>query len=328
MPNAIITGTGMYVPERIVKNNELKQFYDTSDEWIIERSGIRERRWITNNEGPADLAVPAAEQAIRAAGLKKEDIDMIVFATLSPEYYFPGSGAVLQDKMDLGTIPCFDIRQQCAGFIYAISLAQQYIVNGQYKNILVVGGEVQSTALDVREEGRTMGVLFGDGAGAVVVSASNDGTRGILSTHLHTQGKYAKELWLEEPTSRRRPRTDPNGSGQYPYMNGREVFRHAVIRMAEAINEALEAQRWKAEEVDLFVMHQANIRIVQAAADQLKLPQEKFFNNIEKYGNTTAASIPLCLHEAVGAGRLKKGDKVLLAAFGSGFMWGSAAIIW
>jgi 3-oxoacyl-[acyl-carrier-protein] synthase-3 len=332
MPNAVISGTGMHVPARIVRNDELKQFYDTSDEWIVERSGIRERRWIDTEHGPADLAVPAAQQAIANAGLHKDDIDMIVFATLSPEYYFPGSGAVLQDKMDMCTIPCFDIRQQCAGFVYAISLAEQYIKRGQYKHILVVGGEVQSTALDLRNDGRTMGVLFGDGAGAVVVSSSdavpNIKSKGILGAHLYTQGKFARELMLEEPTSRRRPRTDTTGTGQYPFMNGREVFKHAVTRMMEAIMVSLKAQDWKPEDVDLFILHQANLRIVQAVADNMKLPIDRFFNNIQKYGNTTAASIPLCIHEAIQEGRLKRGHKLMLSAFGSGFMWGSAAIEW
>jgi 3-oxoacyl-[acyl-carrier-protein] synthase-3 len=331
MPQAVIAGTAFYVPDQVVKNDDLKQYYDTSDEWIYERSGIRERRWIREGElvGPADLAVPAVKEALARAGKTLDDVEMIVFATLSPEAYFPGSGVFLQDKLGLGNIPCFDIRQQCSGFIYGLSLAEQYVKRGVHKTVVLVGGEVQSTALDYSPDGRTMGVLFGDGAGAVVITAAPDSeTRGIVTTHLHAQGKFAKELWLYEPTSHRRPRTISENKDQYPYMNGREVFKHAVTRMTEAANEALTAAGWTKDEVDVYVLHQANVRIVQAVADHFGVPFEKFYNNIHKYGNTTAASIPICLAEAEREGRLKKGDRVLLAAFGSGFTWASATLVW
>ncbi|MCS7074698.1 MAG: 3-oxoacyl-ACP synthase, partial [Bacteroidia bacterium] len=239
MPNAVITGTGFYVPERIVTNHEMTTIYDTSDEWIFERSGIRERRFAAEGQGPADLAIPAVEMALSDAKLSKEDIDFIIFATLSPECWFPGSGCFLQAKMDFPNIGALDIRMQCSGFVYGLSIAEQYIKTGMYKHVLVVGSEVQSTTIDTSHEGRTVGVLFGDGAGAAIVSAMENTDRGIRSTHLHTQGKYAKELWVPEPTSTKRPKVDASGKGLFAYMNGREVFRHAVIRFSEVIQEAL-----------------------------------------------------------------------------------------
>jgi len=324
---AKITGTGFHVPERVVTNDDLKQYFDTTDEWIIERTGIRERRWVTPPCGPADLAKVAAEKALAEAGLAASDIDMIVFATLSPEAYFPGSGCFLQDKMDLGNIPALDIRMQCSGFVYALSVAEQYIKRGVYKNILVCGAEVQSTGLDLTNEGRTVGVLFGDGAGVVVLSAT-DQPGGVISTHLHTQGKYARELWQEEPNSALRPKFDISEKSRFPYMNGREVFKHAIVRMNEAIQEALASSGWSIEEVDVFIPHQANYRIAQAVAEHLGQPMEKFYMNIQRYGNTTAASIPICIAEAKLEGLIKPKSKVLLFAFGSGFTWASAAIEW
>lgn len=328
MANPVITGVGMFVPDRVVTNDELRNYYDTSDEWIRERSGIQERRWVENGEGPADLAVPAVQHALNEAGITKDDLDFVIFATLSPEAYFPGSGCYLQKHMDLSTVPCLDIRMQCSGFIYGLSIAEMYIRAGKYRNILVVGGEVQSTALDLTPEGRQMGVLFGDGAGAVVVQAQENTERGIQGTWLHSQGHYAEKLWLSDPTSRSRPRYSDNPKMVHPDMEGREVFKHAVVRMSEAVMEALAGTGWSKDEVALYVPHQANLRISQAVAKQFELPEEKFMNNIQKYGNTTAATIPIALYEAQQAGRLKKGDKVVLMAFGSGFTWGSAALVW
>ena len=330
MPRAVITGIGMYVPPRVVKNEELTRYWDTSDEWIVTRSGIRERRWVEEPASTAELGYYAAQEALRQAGRQPQDIDLIIFATLSPDLYFPGSGVLLQHRLGLETTPALDIRQQCSGFVYGLSIADQFIRTGQYRCILLVGAEIQSTWLDYNPEGRTVGVLFGDGGGAVVVEAMPEAVgRGVLSTHLYSQGAYAMELCVAEPSSATRSHHLPGSYGMRPYMNGREVFRHAVQRMQEAIQAALQAQKWKPEEVDLYVLHQANLRIVQAVAGQIGLSmEEKFFNNIHKYGNTTAASIPIALYEAQAEGRLRAGDKVVVAAFGSGFTWGSAALIW
>lgn len=326
MPNAIITGTGFYVPPRVVTNAEMTTIYDTSDEWIKERSGIGERRWVEEGTGPSDLALPAVEMALADAGLTKDDIDFVIFATLSPEAWFPGSGCFLQAKLGLDTIGILDIRQQCTGFVYALSIADLYVRAGKYKHILVIGAEVQSTSLDFSDEGRTVGVLFGDGAGVAIVSAS-EAEGGILSTHLHADGKYAKELWVPEPSSVHNPKVT-DVKNLHCYMNGREVFKNAVTRFPEVIREALDAQGWTADDVKLFIPHQANLRISQAVAKALGQPEEKFYHNIQRYGNTTAASIPIALAEAVREGAIQKGDKVILAAFGSGFTWASAALVW
>ena len=326
MPNAIISGTGFFVPPRVVTNLEMTTLYDTSDEWIRERSGIGERRWVEEGTGPSDLAVPALEMALADAGINRDEIDFVIFATLSPEAWFPGSGCFLQAKMGLGTIGILDVRQQCTGFVYALSIADLYVRAGKYKHIAVIGAEVQSTSLDFSDEGRTVGVLFGDGAGAAIVSAS-DLPGGILSTHLHAEGKYAKELWVPEPSSVHNPKVT-DVKNLHCYMNGREVFKNAVTRFPEVIREALDAQGWTADEVKLYIPHQANLRISQAVAKQLGQPEEKFYHNIQRYGNTTAASIPIALAEAVREGAIQKGDKIILAAFGSGFTWASAAILW
>jgi 3-oxoacyl-[acyl-carrier-protein] synthase-3 len=332
MKYARITGTGFYVPPKVITNFDLEKVYDTSDEWIVERSGIKERRyidWETKEEGPADLALPAVQMALKNAGYHFEDMDLCIFATLSPEAYFPGSGCFLQALVSPeSTIPMLDIRMQCSGFLYGMSIAEMYIKAGKYQKILLVGSEVQSTTLDLRRnEGRAVGVLFGDGAGAVVIEATDEPS-GILSTHLYTQGKYAQSLWVPEPTTKRRPKVNPNMEGLYPQMNGREVFKHAVTRMTESILEACKTQNWTPEEVNVFLIHQANARIIEAIAKQLAQPIEKFFINIHKYGNTTAATIPICMHEALEQNFMKKGDKVIVATFGSGFTWGSAALIW
>jgi 3-oxoacyl-[acyl-carrier-protein] synthase-3 len=331
MPIPVITGTGMHVPDNVVKNDDLKAYYDTSDAWIRERSGIEERRWITEPTGPAELALPAAQQALAAAGLTKDDIDFVVFATLSPEAYFPGSGCFFGRAMDLGTTPCLDIRMQCSGFVYALSIAEMYIKQGMFRNVLVIGAEVQSTHIDYTPDGRTVGVLFGDGAGAVVVQAMDEAQangRGIRSSHLHTQGEYIEKLWLPEPTSRVRPRITGDEKGMYAHMEGREVFKNAVVRMPEAVRAAAAANGWAIEDIDLVVPHQANLRISQFVAETLKLREDQVFNNIQKYGNTTAATIPIALYEAEQQGRLKPGDKVVVVAFGAGFTWGSVAMVW
>lgn len=333
MKCARITGTGYYVPPKIVTNKDLEKIYDTSDEWITERSGIKERRfidWETKEEGPADLALPAVQMALQNAGYTFDEMDLCIFATLSPEAYFPGSGCFLQNLLNPeSTVPMLDIRMQCSGFIYAMSIAEMYIKCGRYRRILLVGAEVQSTTIDFSNEGRTVGVLFGDGAGAVVIeSLESDEPIGVLATHLYSQGKYATSLWVPEPTTKRRPKVNPDMKGLNAFMNGREVFKHAVTRMTEAILEACKAQQWTPDDVNVFLIHQANARIIEALANQLKQPMSKFFVNIHKYGNTTAATIPICMYEALHEGFMKPKDKVIVATFGSGFTWGAASLIW
>lgn len=330
MPNAYISGTGFYVPSRVVTNAHLATVYETSNEWIVERTGISERHWIDleKPEGPSDMAVHATDMALAQAGLTRQDIDFIVFATLSPEAWFPGSGVMLQDKLGIPTVGAVDIRMQCSGFLYSLSIAEMYVKNGMYLNVLVVGAEVQSTSIDPSPEGRTVGVIFGDGAGAAIVSATD--RPGILNTCLHSEGRFAPELSVPEPDSRRFPKVtlDPEARGLFAIMNGREVFRHAVTRMGEVINETLTKAGMTKDEVDVFILHQANIRIVQAVAQFFDLPMERFFNNIHKYGNTTSASIPICLAEAEREGFLKRGDNVVLASFGAGFGWAASTMVW
>ena len=331
MPNPYISGTGFYLPPRIVTNNELSTYMDTTDEWIRERTGIKERRYVEKGVGPADLAIPATEQALEAAGLEVNDIDFIIFATSTPDFYAPGSGCVLQEKMGFNEIGALDIRVQCSGFIYGLSIAEQYIRTGNFKNILLIGAEVQSTAMNLTDEGRDTAIIFGDGAGAAIISATND-DRGILSTHMHSEGKYLKELWLEAPASNAgHPRIsgkELDDGKQYLKMNGKEVFRHAVTRFPEVINEALEANNLTSENIDLLIPHQANLRITQMVQKKLGLNNEQVFSNIHKYGNTTAATIPIALAEAINEGRIKDGNLVVLAAFGSGFTWASAVVKW
>lgn len=326
---AMITGTGMYVPDRVCTNFDLEKLMDTSDEWIRERTGIEERRFVEPGTGPAELASHATRQALENAGRTPEDIDFIIFATLSPEYFFPGSGCVLQAQLGLPGIGALDIRNQCTGFIYGLSIADQYIRSGMYKCIVVVGAEVQSVGLNMSTSGRDTAVLFGDGAGAAVVEASDDIQRGVVSTHLHADGRYIRELWMEHPGCLLRPITSEmlvDGSME-PKMDGRKVFKHAVVRFVTAIEEALSANRLSADDVSLIIPHQANLRITEAVAERFG-GMKKIFSNIHKYGNTTAASIPIALHEAVLQSRLRKNDYVVLVAFGSGFTWGSALIKW
>ena len=325
-----IKGLGHYVPERVVTNDELSTLMDTSDKWIIERTGIKERRYADEGVGPSDLAIPAVEDALSDAKITKEDIDLIIFATISSDYYIPGSGCLLQDKMDFPNIGAFDIKTSCAGFVYGLSMADQYIKSGTFNNILVVCSEVQSTTMDLSDKGRNTAVIFGDGAGAVVLSSTQE-DRGVLSTHLHSDGKFAKELWLKEPStksSNRLSKESIDRGDHFLSMNGREVFRHAVRRFPEAISEALNSNGYTADDIDLLVPHQANLRISDMIQKKMGLPDNKVFNNIEKYGNTTAASIPICLSEARKQGRIGNDDLVVCAAFGAGFLWGSAIIKW
>ena len=331
MPNPYISGTGFYLPPRIVTNDELSSYMDTTDEWIQERTGIKERRYVEKGVGPSDLAIPATEQALKAAGLTVSDIDFIIFATSTPDFYAPGSGCVLQEKMGFNEIGALDIRVQCSGFIYGLSIAEQYIRTGNFKNILLIGAEVQSTAMNLTDEGRDTAIIFGDGAGAAIISATEE-NKGILSTHMHSEGKYLKELWLEAPASNaghpRITREVLDEGKQYLKMNGKEVFRHAITRFPEVINEALEANNLTSENINLLIPHQANLRITQMVQKRLGLSNDQVFSNIHKYGNTTAATIPIALAEALNEGRIKDGDLLVLAAFGAGFTWASAIMKW
>jgi 3-oxoacyl-[acyl-carrier-protein] synthase-3 len=308
---------------------------DTNDEWIQERTGIKERRHIIRGEDTTtSMGVKAAEIAIQRANVAKEDIDFVIFATLSPDYYFPGPGVLVQRDLGLKTVGALDVRNQCSGFVYAISIADQYIKTGMYKNILVIGSEVHSTGLDMSDKGRGVSVIFGDGAGAAVLSREEDLNKGILSTHLHSEGQHAEELALIAPGMGKRWVTDiiadndPNDESYFPYMNGQFVFKNAVVRFSEVINEGLQANDLQVSDIDLLVPHQANLRISQFIQQKFKLSDDQVYNNIMNYGNTTAASIPIALTEAWEKGKIKSGDVVVLAAFGSGFTWGSVIIRW
>ena len=330
-----ITGLGSYVPENVVTNEYLSKLMDTNDAWIQERTGIKERRHIKKGDGNTTsiMGVKASTIALERAGLLPTDIDMIVFATLSPDMYFPGCGVQIQDLMGMRTIPALDIRNQCSGFVYGISVADQFVKTGMYKHILVIGSENHSGGLDFTTRGRSVSVIFGDGAGAAVVSRNEVGKGGILSTHLHSEGKHKDELSLEGPSTNywvpQILKENPQENiPYYPYMNGTFVFKHAVVRFSEAIKEGLAANHLEVSDIDMLIPHQANLRISQFIQKKFRLPDEKVYNNIEKYGNTTAASIPIALTEAWEKGKIKEGDLIVLAAFGSGFTWGSVLIRW
>ncbi len=331
--NSRILGLGHYVPERVVTNAEMTRLMDTSDEWIRQRTGIEERHFISADTGPSDLALPAAEDALRAAGVKASELDLIMLATLSPDIDFPSSAALLQRRLGVSGMPAMDVRNQCSGFLYMLATADAFIRSGGARYVLIAGAEVHSTGLDLTTVGREVAVIFGDGAGAAVLGPEPDTRRGILSTHLHSEGKYAEKLMVEVPNSRSRPRVTPEmlsgpGSRLWPRMEGRYVFKHAVTRFPEVIHEALAANGCTVGDLDLLIPHQANLRISQLVAMGLELPEEKVFNNIQRYGNTTAASIPIALHEAQLAGRVRPGSLVCLAAFGAGFTWASALVRW
>ncbi|KGE15392.1 3-oxoacyl-ACP synthase III family protein [Sphingobacterium deserti] len=343
-----IAGIGYYVPKNVYSNNDLKRFMDTSDEWIQERTGIKERRYADRlEETTTTMGIEAAKVAIERAGTTAEEIDFIIFATLSPDYYFPGCGVLLQREMGMKEVGALDIRNQCSGFVYALSVADQFIKTGMYKNILVVGSEKHSFALDYSTRGRAVSVIFGDGAGAVVLQSTTEAGKGILSTHLHADGADAEKLAMYYPGASggkwldNKPQWPEQELGgmlmtaemledgtAFPYMDGQTVFKKAVVKFPEVIQEALLKNDLRTTDIDMLVPHQANLRISQFVQKTLGLPDEKVFNNIQRYGNTTAASVPIALCEAWEEGKIKAGDLVCLAAFGAGFTWGSALIRW
>lgn len=332
MYSSKIIGTGHYVPEKTVSNHDLEKVMNTTDAWITERTGIKERRYFKEGvDTTSGMGVKAAEMAIKNAGINKDEIDFIVFATLSPDYYFPGSGVLLQRELGLNTIGALDIRNQCSGFIYGLSVADQFIKTGMYKTILLVGSETQSNFVEYSDRHRHMAVIFGDGAGAVVLQATEENGKGILSTHLHAEGAYAEELMCEHPGTKTKQRIThemiDNGS-LLPHMNGSMVFKHAVVRFEEVIREALQKNNLTTDQISLLIPHQANLRITEFIRQKMNLPDEKVYSNIHKYGNTTAASIPIAISEAMQEGKIKTNDLICLAAFGSGFTWASAMIRW
>jgi 3-oxoacyl-[acyl-carrier-protein] synthase-3 len=335
MYHSKITGLGFYVPDNVVTNDDLSKIIDTNDEWIQERTGIKERRHVIRGEDTTtSMGVKAAKIAIERAKIDKNDIDFVIFATLSPDYYFPGPGVLVQRDLELRTVGALDIRNQCSGFVYALSIADQYIKTGMYNNILIIGSELHSTGLDMTTRGRGVSVIFGDGAGAAILSREEDLSKGILSTHLHSEGHHAEELAVIAPGMGKRWVTDiiadnnPDDESYFPYMNGQFVFKNAVVRFSEVIMEGLQANNLQVSDIDMLIPHQANLRISQFIQQKFKLRDDQVFNNIQKYGNTTAASIPIALTEAWEQGKIKEGDTVVLAAFGSGFTWASAIIKW
>jgi len=335
-----ILGIGSYVPPRVWTNQDLTSLMETSDEWIHQRTGIKQRHWVDQDSNicTSDLALEAAKRALESAKVSKNEIEMIILATLSPDHEFPGTACFFQQKLDLPGIPALDVRQQCTGFIYGLSIADHFIRAGTYKKILLIGAECHSKGLDKSTQGRDVAVLFGDGAGAVVLGQCDGpvdkNASQIFSTHLHADGRFAKELWVEEPSLEHPGDRIVQGyfekkrDGFYPKMNGKTVFQHAVQKMPEVLLEALNANHLSLSDIDLFVFHQANLRINEMVAKQLEIPKEKVFNTIDRFGNTTAATIPLGLDEALKTGKLKPGMLVASAAFGSGFTWAAAIIRW
>lgn len=349
MPRSKIAGIGKYVPQNVVTNQDLMKYMDTTDEWIQERTGIKERHYAhRTEETTTTMAVEAAKIAIERAGITAQDIDFIVFATLSPDYYFPGCGVLLQRAMQMKEIGALDIRNQCSGFVYALSVADQFIKTGMYKNILVVGSEKHSFGLDFSTRGRNISVIFGDGAGAVVLQPTDKEGQGILSTHLHSDGESAEILAMYNPGTHANhwgaqnyADFDEAEMGQmfmshamidnaqnFPFMDGQSVFKKAVVKFPEVIMEALQQNGYQPSDINMLIPHQANLRISQFVQQKLKLSDEQVYNNIQQYGNTTAASVPIALCEAWEKNKIKEGDLVCLAAFGSGFTWASALLKW
>lgn len=335
MPNAVFLGTGHFLPDRVVTNDELAKLMDTSDEWIQERTGIQQRRFVDFDKEPmgaSDLGTRAAQNALDAAGMSKDDVDCIIYATLSPDKAFPGDGVLVQAKLDIPAgVPAFDIRNQCSGFLYGLQMANAFIRQGVYKNVLLIGSEVHSSGLEFADRGRDVSVIFGDGSAAAVLGASDDNERGVLGITLHADGRFAEVLETSYPSSALNPRVTKemlDTGAQYPKMQGKLVFKNAVQRMPEAVSKVLAEHNAQPKDIKLLIPHQANLRISEMVQRRLKLRDDQVFNNIQKYGNTTAASIPLALDEAIKEGRLDKGDLLVLTAFGAGFTWGAALVRW
>ncbi len=331
MLHGIVLGTGHAVPDRVVTNDELARSMDTSDEWIRSRTGIRERHWIRPGETGVELGRRAAVAALEAAGIGPTDLDAIVYATISPDHFLPGNGVFLQHALGSGPIPAIDVRMQCAGFVYAFSVADAYLRTGAWRRVLVVGQEIQSTRMDVSTRGRHTAVIFADGAGAVVLGATDSPDRGILATDLHSDGAFVEKLWVDEPGAIHQPTVDAGRYAEGRYfleMDGRDVFRHAVVRMPESVRTCLDQAKLRPADIALLIPHQANLRISEAVQKSLGLRDDQVYNNIDRFGNTTAATIPIALDECARAGRLAPGDLVVFTAFGSGFVWGSVALRW
>jgi 3-oxoacyl-[acyl-carrier-protein] synthase III len=331
MPRTAFAALGSYVPERVVTNEELTRYMETTDEWITQRTGIKERRWVKEGQENSDLALEASKRALAKAGWDAKDVEAIVYASLSPDHMFPGDGCFLNAKLGIPGVPALDLRNQCSGFIYGLSVADAWIRGGTYKRVLLVGSEVHSTGLDVSTRGRDVSVIFGDGAGAALLEATDEPDRGVLSVHLHADGRYAKELWTDAPGSMYHPRfqvAQQESGAIYAHMEGQKVFKHAISKMPEVVREALRKNALEAKDLKVLIPHQANLRIAEMVQRSLELRDDQVFNNIQKYGNTTAASIPLCLEEAVEARGVQRGDLVGLCAFGAGFTWASALVRW
>lgn len=332
MRRSKISGVGHFVPERVITNHDLSKVMNTSDEWIRERTGIEQRRFFDpEKDTVANMSARASKMAMERAGIETKDVDFIILATITPDYFFPGSGVLMQRELGLEGIGALDIRNACSGFIYALSVADQFIKTGMYKTILVVGAEIQSSAMEISDRGRSVSVIFGDGAGAVVVQADEREGKGVLSTHLHADGRFAEELYIRDPGSSRKERLTKemiDETGIRAQMNGNLVFKHAIVRFQEVIQEALLANSLQKEDIDLLIPHQANLRISKYIQEQLGLSDDKVYNNIMRYGNTTAASIPIALSEAWAENKVVEEKLICLAAFGSGFTWASALIKW
>jgi 3-oxoacyl-[acyl-carrier-protein] synthase III len=331
MPRTCILGTGFAVPDRVVTNHDLAAVMDTTDEWIRTRTGISERRWVREGETGTTLGCRAALEAMSAAGLTPGDLDAIVYATSTPDHFAPGNGVYLQRLLGCGQIPALDIRTQCSGFVYALSVADAWVRTNSYRRVLVVGGEIQSTGMDVSTRGRNTAVLFADGAGAAVLAPTEEAGRGILAFDLHSDGEQAEKLWVDAPGSMYHPRISQaliDAGRHFLDMDGKEVFRHAVVRMPESVRAVLAAAGERLEDVTLLLAHQANHRISEMVQRGLGLRDDQVYNNIERYGNTTSATIPIALDECVRAGRVRPGDLLVFTAFGSGFLWGSVAVRW
>ncbi len=331
MPRAAIVALGTHVPDRVVTNQELTERMETSDAWIQERTGITQRHWVREGTGNSDLALEATRKALDQAGWQPKDVEAIVYASLSSDHMFPGDGCFLNAKLGIPGVPAIDIRNQCTGFVYGLAVADAWIRTGMFRRILLVGSEVHSTGLDVTTRGRDVAVIFGDGAGAALLEATDDPDRGVLSCHLHADGRYARDLFTDAPGSSYHPRVQPRmleDGSIYPHMEGQKVFKHAIVRMPEVLNEALAKNGLTAADLKVLIPHQANLRISQMVQRSLGLRDDQVFNNIQRYGNTTAASIPIALSEAIVARDVRRGDLVGLCAFGAGFTWASALVRW